>query len=130
MACRLTRASFSVVLGAAVMIGMTGCDYWPPALQAEIEQLRSEAQTLAIEKTQLQTQVSDLTRSKQDLQSQLDDLSRMNREKTGMITSLQHQVDTLRAKAVKALAPKPAAKATAKSASKAPVKKKPSTHRR
>ena len=130
MACRLTRASLSVVLGAAVAMGVTGCDYWPPALQAEIEQLRSEAQTLAIEKTQLQTQVSDLTRSKQDLQSQLDDLSRMNREKTGMITALQNQVDTLRAKAVKAMAPKPAVKTTAKPASKTPLKKKPSTHRR
>jgi chromosome segregation ATPase len=122
--------SLSVVLGAAVVMGVTGCDYWPPALQAEIEQLRSEAQTLAIEKTQLQTQVSDLTRSKQDLQSQIDDLSRMNREKTGMITSLQNQVDTLRAKAVKAMAPKPAVKTTAKATTKAPVKKKPSTHRR
>lgn len=130
MAWRLTRTTLSVMMGAAVVMGMTGCDYWPPALQAEIEQLRSEAQTLAIEKTQLQTQLSDLTRSKQDLQSQLDDLSRMNREKSGMITSLQNQVDTLRAKAVKAMAPKPAVRATAKAATKTPVKKKASAHRR
>src|SRR3712207_1530409 len=129
MVCRLTRTCLSVVVGAAVVVAVTGCDYWPPALQAEIEQLRSEAQTLAIEKTQLQTQVSDLTRSKQDMQSQLDDLSRMNREKTGMITALQNQVDTLRAKAVKAMAPKPAVKAIAKPEGKAPVKKKPSMHR-
>lgn len=130
MAYRRARTSLSVLLGAVFVMGLTGCDYWPPALQAQIEQLRSEAQTLAIENTQLQTQLSDLARSKQDLQSQIDDLSRMNREKTGMITSLQNQVDTLRAKAIKAMAPKPAARTTAKPVPKPPVKKKPSTHRR
>jgi outer membrane murein-binding lipoprotein Lpp len=129
-AYRSVRTSFGVVFGAALLMGLAGCDYWPPALQAQIEQLRSEAQTLAIEKTQLQTQMSDLARAKQDLQSQIDDLSRMNREKTGMITSLQNQVDMLRAKAVKAMAPKPAARVTAKAAPKSPVKKKPSTHKR
>lgn len=124
------KTSLRVMLGMGLLIGLTGCDYWPPALQAQIEQLRSETQTLAMEKTQLQTQLSDLARSKQDLQAQVDDLSRMNREKTGMITSLQNQLDTLRAKAVKSMAPKPpaklAAKTTTKPAAKQPVKKKPS----
>ena len=50
------------------------------------------------------------------------------REKTGMISSLQNQVEALRVKAVKAMAPKAPAKAvakpTAKPAAKAPVKKK------
>jgi outer membrane murein-binding lipoprotein Lpp len=134
MAYRQPRTFLNILLGAAFVMGLTGCDYWPPALQAQIEQLRSEAQTLAIEKTQLQTQLSDLARSKQDLQSQIDDLSRMNREKTGMITSLQNQVDALRAKAIKAMAPKPAvrtvAKPATKPATKPPVKKKPTTHKK
>ena len=116
-------------LGAMVLVGllltMTGCDYWPPALQAQVEQLRSETQTLTMEKTQLQNHVNDLTKAKQDLQTQIDDLGRMNREKTGMINSLQNQLDTLRAKTVKAMAPKTPAKATVKPAAKQSVKKKP-----
>jgi chromosome segregation ATPase len=128
---RQTKTSLGVLAGVGLLLGVTGCDYWPPALQAQVEQLRSETQTLAIEKTQLQTQLSDLARAKQDLQTQIDDLSRMNREKTGMITSLHNQLDTLRAKAVKANAHKPAtkpvAKATPKSAAKHPAKKKPAT---
>jgi peptidoglycan hydrolase CwlO-like protein len=117
-------------LGFLIM-GTTGCDYWPPALQAQIEQLRSENQTLSMEKAQLQSQLNELSKARQDLQTQVDDLSRMNREKTGMIASLQNQLDALRAKAVKAMAPKaPAkvskapAKAPAKRTTKQPVKKK------
>lgn len=127
---RQASRSLGVVFGVGLLIGLTGCDYWPPALQAQIEQLRSEAQTLTMEKAQLQSQVNDLSKAKQDLQAQIDDLSRMNREKTGMITSLQNQLDAARAKAVKAMAPKAPAKTAAKPAAKQPAKqpakKKPS----
>lgn len=113
---------------AVMGVAVSGCDYWPPALQAQVEQLRSEVQTVNMEKAQLQNQINDLSKAKQDLQTQVDDLGRMNREKSGMISSLQNQVDTLRAKAVKTMAPKAPAKTTAKSAAKpaakTPAKKK------
>ncbi len=112
------------LVGVGMALALTGCDYWPPALQAQIEQLRSENQTLAMEKTQLQNQVNDLAKVRQDLQTQIDDLNRMNREKTGMISSLQNQLDALRAKTVKAMAPKAPAKPAAKAPVKQPVKKK------
>lgn len=121
--------SIGAVLGFGLVLSVTGCDYWPPALQAQIEQLRSETQTLTMEKTQLQAQVNELSRAKQDMQTQIDDLSRANREKTGMITNLQNQLDVMRAKAVKAMAPKAPAKSTAKPAAKQPVKKKTATKR-
>ena len=119
-----------MLVGVVAVMGMAGSgwDYWPPALQAQVEQLRSEVQTVNMEKAQLQNQINDLSKAKQDLQTQVDDLGRMNREKTGMISSLQNQVEALRVKAVKAMAPKAPAKAvakpTAKPAAKAPVKKK------
>lgn len=126
----------STVIGFGFALGLMGCDYWPPALQAEIEQLRSETQTLAIEKSQLQAQVTDLTKAKQELQEQLDELSRINREKTGMITSLQNQLDATRARALKTMAPRAphhktpakspgrtATKPTSKSTPKAPASK-------
>ena len=117
----------STVVGFSCTLGLVGCDYWPPALQAEIEQLRSETQTLSIEKIQLQAQVTDLSKTKQELQGQIDELSRINREKTGMITSLQNQLDLVRTRALKAMSPKSPphkalAKSTAKSAAKLPSK--------
>jgi len=122
----------NTVVGFGFALGLVGCDYWPPALQAEIEQLRSEAQTLTIEKTQLQAQVTDLSQTKQELQGQLDELSRISREKTGMITSLQNQLDATRARALKAMTPKTPthknqAKPTGRTATKLPAKSTPKT---
>lgn len=125
-----SRTYRSMLLGllAATGLALSGCDYWPPALQAQIEQLRSEVQTSNMEKEQLQSQLNDLAKAKQDVQAQVDTLDRMNREKTGMISSLQREVETLRAKAAKASVPKVRAKvptkATAKPATKTPAKKK------
>ncbi|MFO0700142.1 MAG: hypothetical protein U0236_13035 [Nitrospira sp.] len=97
-------------VGAFVYVGLAvslvGCDYWPPTLQDEIEQLRAEIQTLTMEKAQLQAQVVDLAKMKQELQGQLDDLSRVNREKGAIISGLQSQLEALRIKAVKAMSPK------------------------
>ena len=135
MTCHPLRL-IGTVVGFSFALGLAGCDYWPPALQAEIEQLRSESQTMSIEKTQLQAQVIDLSKTKQELQGQIDELSRLNREKTGMITSLQNQLDAARARALKAMNPKasshktpakPATKArsASKSVPKTPANKSP-----
>jgi chromosome segregation ATPase len=106
---------------------LAGCDYWPPALQTQIEQLRSELQTVTMEKAQLQTQLASLSKAKDDLQVQVDDLARTNRDKSTMIASLQSSVTTLQerlAKAPKPATAKPATKPAVKTAQKAPVKKK------
>ena len=126
---RQVNRSIGAFLGLGLVLGVAGCDYWPPALQAQIEQMRSETQTLTMEKTQLQAQVNDLAKAKQDMQTQIDELARMNREKTGMITSLQNQLDALRAKAAKAITPKAPAKPAAKATAKQTTKKKTTTKR-
>ena len=123
----------NVVAVAAITlfsIGLSGCDYWPPALQTQIEQIRSELQTSTVEKTQLQNQLASMTKVRDDLQAQVDDLSRSNREKTSMINSLQNGLAAAQerlAKSAKSSAPKAgAAKTSAKVSPKVPVKKKPS----
>jgi peptidoglycan hydrolase CwlO-like protein len=130
----MTMSSHSIrgvytVFGCGLILSLVGCDYWPPALQAQIEQMRSETQTLTMEKAQLQAQVSDLSKAKLEVQSQMDELSRMNREKTAMIMSLQKQLDVVRTKTSKSMSSKPAKRKTpAKSkinpASKVPPGKK------
>jgi chromosome segregation ATPase len=112
---------------------LSGCDYWPPALQTQIEQLRSELQTVTMEKAQLQNQMTSLTKAKDDLQMQVDDLSRTNRDKSTLIASLQSSVSSLQERLAKSsktatVAKAPSAKAVpkpaVKTAQKAPVKKK------
>ncbi|MEK7237478.1 MAG: hypothetical protein AAB242_12685 [Nitrospirota bacterium] len=110
-------------------VSLSGCDYWPPALQTQIEQLRSELQSATMEKTQLQNQLASITKVKDDLQVQVDDLSRANRDKSSMINSLQNSLAAAQerlAKSAKGATPKagavkPSAKVTQK---KAPAKKK------
>ena len=69
--------------GHNVMAAMlSGCDYWPPALQTQIEQLRSELQTVTMERAQLQTQMTSVMKAKDDLQAQVNDLFETNRDKS------------------------------------------------
>jgi chromosome segregation ATPase len=137
MPIRRERGGKAVGLVIAMAAILSGCDYWPPARQTQIEQLRSELQTVTMEKAQLQTQMMSLTRAKDDLQAQVDDLTRTNRDKSAMIAGLQSSVTSLQERLVKSSKPatakaastkpatvKPAAKPSVKTVSKAPVKKK------
>lgn len=127
---RAPRRYLGLACCAALVLSLSGCDYWPPALQAQIEQLRSEIQVVTAENTQLQSEISELSRTRQDLQTQFDELSRVNQEKSHMITDLRRQIDTSRAKTAKAQTRlKKTAKATATSSSKQTIKKKASTKR-
>ena len=127
----------AIALAFAMAAMLSGCDYWPPALQTQIEQLRSELQTVTMEKAQLQTQMATLTKAKDELQMQVDDLVRTNRDKSTMIASLQSSVSLLQERLAKSSKPatvkaastkpatlKPAPKPAVKTAQKAPVKKK------
>lgn len=121
----------NVIAAAAITfsaVSLSGCDYWPPALQTQIEQLRAELQTATAEKTQLQSQLASIAKVKDDLQAQVDDLSRTNRDKSSMITSLQNSLAAAQeklAKSMKVVAPKASApKPAAKVAPKAPAKRK------
>ena len=113
---------------AIVSVGLSGCDYWPPALQTQIEQLRSELQSVTLEKTQLQNQFASFAKVKDDLQAQVDELSRANRDKTTMINGLQNSLAAAQerlAKLAKVATPKAGAvKPSAKVRQKAQAKKK------
>jgi septal ring factor EnvC (AmiA/AmiB activator) len=124
------RRAAGLIIAAAVML--SGCDYWPPALQTQIEQLRSELQTVTMEKAQLQNQLTSVTKAKDDLQMQVEDLTRTNRDKSTLIASLQSSVTALQERvsksskpvAAKASGHKAPPKPAVKTVQKAPVKKK------
>lgn len=115
-----------LALAAGMAMALTGCDYWPPALQAQIEQLKAEVQTAAAERANLDNQLKDAVRAKEEIQARLDELSRLNRELAGNIANLKQALDAEREKVAKLgkSGTKVAPKAAAKPAP-APAKKKP-----
>jgi predicted nucleic acid-binding Zn-ribbon protein len=130
---RAVKMGNTACLVIAVAVMLSGCDYWPPALQTQIEQLRSDLQAATMEKAQLQNQMSTLAKVKDDLQIQVEDLSRSNRDKSTMIASLQSSVTALQERLAKASKPAGAKATATKTAmkptpkpTKAPVKKKTS----
>ena len=109
------------VLGFSSLLLLAGCDFWPPALQAQIEQLHSEAQQAAADKALLQNQLNAANKAKEELQIRVEDLTRVNKEKSAMIANLEHTIAAARERAVKA-AKTPAAKPASKTTLKKPVK--------
>ena len=129
---RAVQMGNAICLVIAVAVMLSGCDYWPPALQTQIEQLRSDLQAATMERAQLQNQMTTLAKVKDDLQIQVEDLSRSNRDKSTMIASLQSSVTALQERLAKASKPAGAKATATKTAmkpapkpTKAPVKKKP-----
>lgn len=126
MAVRNLIAAAAITLSA---VSLSGCDYWPPALQAQVEQLRAELQTVTAEKVQLEDQVASFSKVRDDLQAQVDDLTKANRDKSAMIGNLQNSLTLAQerlAKSLKVATPKPGtAKPSAKAAPKDQAKKKP-----
>ena len=118
MSIRSGRAVMGLsVFGLGAMLMLTGCDFWPPALQAQIEQLRSEAQQAAADKALLKNQLNAANKAKEELQIRVEDLTRVNKEKSAMIANLEHTLAAARertAKAAKSSATKPATKAVVK----------------
>lgn len=107
------------VFGLGAMLMLTGCDFWPPALQAQIEQLRSEAQQAAADKALLQNQLNAANKAKEELQIRVEDLTRVNKEKSAMIANLERTLAAARERAVKATkssVAKPATKTVVKKA--------------
>lgn len=129
----MVRNLVAVAAITLVSVGLSGCDYWPPALQTQIEQLRSELQSVTMEKAQLQNQLASIAKVKDDLQAQVNDLSKSNQDKSVMIASLQSGLTAAQgrlAKSAKVATPKAATpkagavKPTTKAPQKAPAKKK------
>ena len=121
----LTRSRRAVMgfsaAGIGAMLMLTGCDFWPPALQAQIEQLHAEAQQAAADKALLQNQLNAANKAKEELQLRVEDLTRVNKEKSAMIANLEHTIAAARERAAKVIKHQPA-KLPAKATAKKPVK--------
>lgn len=119
---RLGMVLGSVMLAGSMGVGLTGCDYWPPALQAQLEQLRAESQGFAAERAKLESQLAQTAKMRDDLQARVTELMTQNQEMTTKLTALEQSLAAEREKMTKA--GKPAAKSAKAKGAKKPVAKK------
>lgn len=94
-------------------LGVSGCDYWPPALQAQIEQLKADVQAATAEKAKADAHAATLTTEKAALVNKVEELSRLLKTRADQVASLEQSLAAEREKVAK-LSAKPAAKASAK----------------
>lgn len=94
---RVARLAKIAVLNTACL-SLNGCDYWPPALQAEIEMLRAELNDAWDDRQRLDQAVQDLRAQQTALQREADEKTRLNAE-------LQHRVAILTASSQRIAAP-------------------------
>jgi outer membrane murein-binding lipoprotein Lpp len=91
------------VIGAVAAVGclavVSGCDWWPPALQQRIGQQDTQIKTLGAEKTALQSKVTELAKAADDCKAQSAQAAKAQAD-------LQAQVDQLKAELEAAKAPK------------------------
>jgi outer membrane murein-binding lipoprotein Lpp len=82
------------VVGMLAVVGclgvLSGCDWWPPALQQRIGQQETQIKTLDAEKTALQSKVTELTKAADDCKAQSALAAKAQAD-------LQTQVDQLKA---------------------------------
>ncbi|MEE8493765.1 MAG: peptidoglycan-binding protein [Nitrospirales bacterium] len=88
----------SIILAAVMALGLTGCDYWPPALLAQLEQLRNHVQDLSDERARLDAQLRESAVGKDDLQAKLQELSRKNQTLRDRIARLERTTTSQRRK--------------------------------
>lgn len=122
---RLGMVLGSVMLAGAAGIGLSGCDYWPPALQAQIEQLRAEAQGFATERAKFEGQLAQTARTRDELQAQVNELTSQNRDLTGKVAAFEQSLAAEREKAAKTGKSAAKGSAKAKGAKKTAAKKRP-----
>lgn len=74
---------------ALIAMTITGCDYWPPALLTQLEQLRIHVQDLSDERAEMEAHLRESILSQEELQGQVLDLTRQNETLRQSITSLK-----------------------------------------
>jgi len=75
----LTQAGLGHQENGGVVAGelvLTGCDFWPPALQTQVEELRTELHDVLVEKLNIEKENADLRERQASMQQTMDEKDR------------------------------------------------------
>ncbi|GKS56934.1 hypothetical protein YTPLAS18_04610 [Nitrospira sp.] len=87
------RVGRAVVIPIAALV-LTGCDYWPPALQSEIADLRAALHETMDERLRLSQELLELKNSHDAMRKEIEDKARANRELQRQVAQLSRNVRT------------------------------------
>lgn len=107
---RTRRGVFACAL--VVAMSLSGCDYWPPALLAQLEQLRSTVQDLSDERAQLEARLREATLLRDELQGRLDEATRRNEDLKQRLARLERDLERSRARVARRADARPQRTAT------------------
>lgn len=79
--------TFVTLLGGG-MLSLSGCDYWPPALQGEIAMLRAELNDTMDDRQRLDQELEEAKATQASLPQMVDDKTRENQVLTDRISAL------------------------------------------
>ena len=85
------RTSMQLIGGGFLLVGLlslNGCDYWPPALQTEIEALRADLEEAMDERQQLTVELAELKTNRSSMELEVEEKARQNSELQGRLAAL------------------------------------------
>jgi murein L,D-transpeptidase YcbB/YkuD len=79
-----SRQTFMPLVGRGILVmgllGLNGCDYWPPALQSQIDGLRADLEEAMEERQQLTVELAELRANSASMEREVEDKARQNTE--------------------------------------------------
>lgn len=87
----LTRLMANGGVWLLLPLSVSGCDYWPPALQSHIEALRAELNDVMDDRQRLDVEVVELKASQATLQHDIDEKTRENAALTQRLTAFSQR---------------------------------------
>lgn len=96
-------------------MSLSGCDYWPPALLTQLEQLRSTVQDLSDERAQLEAQLREATLLRDELQGRLNEATRRNEDLKQRLARLERDRERSQTRVARRAEPPPPRAATSAS---------------
>ncbi len=90
------------VVGAIALAGclivLSGCDWWPPALQQRIGELEAKVKAAEVDKSTLQKKVAEVSKAAEDCKAQSVQLAQAQNEMKSQIDQLKAALADAQAK--------------------------------
>jgi uncharacterized coiled-coil DUF342 family protein len=83
---------------AGCLIGLSGCDWWPPALQQQIAELDAKVQGAEAEKSALLRKMADASQAAEDCRAKSDQMAKAQADLQARVDQLQAALADAQAK--------------------------------
>lgn len=83
---------------AGCLIGLSGCDWWPPALQQQIGELDAKVKAAEAEKSAVLKKMADVSQAAEDCKAQSDQMVKTQADLKARVDQLQTALADAQAK--------------------------------